>query len=196
MIYLSADWHLGHNKSFIYEPRGFMSAWENVYEIIRRCKQVLTPQDDLYLLGDTLMGHDNEEDKVIAYIAELPCRIHLIWGNHDTDRRKVLLSTLLNVVETLNHGTMFKYDKWHFLFSHYPTLTANYDDYEKPLKYRVWNLHGHTHDKNKFQFMDKGWQSYNVAVDAHNCYPVSIETIMDDIRGYYSKRGNEIDRVR
>ena len=152
MIYFSADWHLAHSRDFIYKPRGFNSTFENMFNIIHNCEEVLTPRDDLYLLGDILMGHGEDEDIAIRYIAQLPCRIHLIWGNHCTDRRKVLLSSLVNVVETLHCSTTIKYNKWSFLLSHYPTLTANYDDYEKPLKYRVWNLHGHTHDKNKLLY--------------------------------------------
>ena len=183
MIYLASDLHLFHNQSFIYEPRGFSSAQENVDTIMRNFHSVLTKDDELYILGDVLVGPNSDEG--LSYLTELPCNLHLLWGNHDTDRRKVLLSTLPNVVETLGCGSMLKYGKWSFLLSHYPTITANYDDYSKPLKMRVWNLYGHTHSNNKFEYMDKGLQSFNVAVDAHNCYPVSIEEIMNYIRLYY-----------
>ena len=185
MIYISSDLHLGHSKSFIYEPRGFQSAQENADTIFHRfANMILTEDDDLYLLGDNLVGRDS--DIYIEYLEALPGRLHLLWGNHDTDRRKEILSSLPNVVETLGCGTTLRYGKWHFLLSHYPTLTANYDDYDKPMRCRVWNLHGHTHSKNKFEFMNKGWQSYNVAVDAHNCYPVSMDQIIEDIKNFYS----------
>lgn len=175
--------HLGHDKSFIYEPRGFKTAKENAVIIYENLRRTVEPTDDLYILGDTLVGADSDE--YLSWLAEIPVRMHLLWGNHCTDRRKALLSTLPNVVETLGCGSMLKYGKWSFLLSHYPTITANYDDYSKPLKRRVWNLHGHTHSNNKFQYMDMGWQSYNVSVDAHNCCPVNIETIITDIRDYY-----------
>lgn len=187
MIYLCSDLHLFHDKTFIYEPRSFSSAQENVNTIISNFCSTLKEEDDLYILGDILVGPDS--DNGLHYLATIPGKLHLLWGNHDSDRRKGLLAALPNVVETLGCGTTLRYGKWHFLLSHYPTLTANYLDYDKPLRNRIWNLHGHTHDKNKFQFMDKGWQSYNVAVDAHDCCPVSIETIIDDIRDYYRHGG-------
>ena len=166
MIYLSSDLHLGHNKSFIYEPRGFQSAQQNVDAIFHRFNITLQEEDDLYLLGDNLVGPDS--DIYTNYLQALPCNLHLLWGNHDSDRRKGMLSKLPNVVETLGHGAILKYKKWRFLLTHYPCLTANYDDYNKPLRARLWNLHGHTHSQNSFEFMNKGWQSYNVSVDAHD----------------------------
>lgn len=183
MLYICSDLHLGHNKSFIYEPRNFNSMKENANTILNRFQEILTNEDDLYILGDILVGPDS--DMYLEYLEKIPGNLHLLWGNHDSDRRKELLSNLSNVVETLGCGTILKYKKWHFLLSHYPTLTANYDDYDKPLKARVWNLHGHTHSNNRFEFIDKGWQSYNVAVDAHYCYPVKIDNIIEDIKWYY-----------
>jgi calcineurin-like phosphoesterase family protein len=187
--WFSSDLHLGHDKDFIYEPRGFISAQENAETILDNFNYILRPGDDLYLLGDLLVGPDS--DDYLEYLASFPCNLHLLWGNHDTDRRKEMFKTLPNLVETLGCGAMIKLGKWHFLLSHYPTLTANYDDYDKPLKERIWNLHGHTHSKNCFEFMDKGWQSYNIAVDAHNCYPRCLDEILEDIRWYYLQRKHE-----
>ena len=51
---------------------------------------------------------------------------------------------------------------------------------------KLWNLHGHTHSKEKFEECG----SYNVAVDAHNCFPVSIEQIIKDF-GNYDKFKNQ-----
>ena len=114
MIYCCSDLHLGHDKSFIYEPRGFKSAEENAIAISKHFKEILTPEDDLYILGDTLVGPDSDE--YLPWLTEIPGRLHLLWGNHDSDRRKELLSNLPNVVETLGCGSMLKYNKWHFLF--------------------------------------------------------------------------------
>ena len=185
MLYVCSDLHLGHDKSFIYKPRNFSSMEENADTILDRFQETLTNEDDLYILGDTLVGPDS--DMYLEYLEKMPGNLHLLWGNHDSDRRKELLSNLPNVVETLGCGVMLKYKKWHFLLSHYPTLTANYDDYDKPLKARVWNLHGHTHSRDCFEFMRRGWQSYNIAVDAHNCYPISIDQIIEDIKMYYAQ---------
>jgi len=77
----------------------------------------------------------------------------------------------------LGAASFWKYGKKSFYLSHYPTLVANKDD-----KKFLWNLSGHTHSKNKFEYGQ--YHVYNVAVDAHNCYPVSIEEIIKDIKNY------------
>lgn len=182
-VFLSSDLHFCHSQPFLYEPRGFKNIEEHDRELVRRFNSTVGPQDDLYLLGD-LMLNDNE--KGLEYLSELNGKLHIVFGNHDTLRRQELYQELSNVVETLGYGAMIKSGKWFFLLTHWPTHTGNFDDADKPLKYRILNLHGHTHDCRKFQFMEQGWLSYNVAVDAHDCYPVDIENIKVDISHFYN----------
>ena len=63
--------------------------------------------------------------------------------------------------------------------SHFPSLTGNNDKF---LKQMTLNLFGHTHQKDKF--FNNNPYMYNVALDAHNCTPVSIEQIIKDIEEY------------
>ena len=75
------------------------------------------------------------------------------------------------------YADVYKYSKRkRFYLSHYPTIVSNYDDDKKT---PMWNLSGHTHFKSKFY--NDVFRIYNVGVDAHNCYPVSIEQIISDI---------------
>lgn len=171
MIYFSSDLHLGHNKDFVYKPRGFTTVYEMNATIIYNFHSVITPEDDLYLLGDTFLGDLSEG---INLFNQLPGRIHLIWGNHCTDNRKAAMAKSYNVVEVCGYATILKYHKYHFYLSHFPTATTNFDDYDKPLKARTLALSGHTHSKEEFE----PCYSYNVAVDAHDCFPVSIDTII------------------
>ena len=59
------------------------------------------------------------------------------------------------------------------------TLTSNLDG-GCSLKQRILNLFGHTHSKEKF-YQDNPTM-YNVALDAHNNTPVSIDQIIEDIK--------------
>ena len=177
MIYFSSDLHLNHNKSFIYEPRGFKNIYEMNNTIIKNFNSIITWEDDLYLLGDNFLG---ELESGISLFNQLPGKIHLIWGNHDTDNRKEVMSKCYNVVETIGYAGMIKYNKYHFYMSHFPTCTTNFDDYQKPLKQRTLCLAGHTHSKELFEPCG----SYNVAVDAHNCFPVSIDKIINDFNNW------------
>ena len=178
MIYLSSDLHFNHNKPFIYEPRGFKNVYEMNQTIIENFHKIITPEDDLYLLGDTMLG---PLDDGISLFHQLPGKIHLIWGNHCTDNRKLALVDSYNVVEVLGWASMLKVHHYNFYLSHFPTCTTNFDDYEKPLKQRTLCIAGHTHSKEIFEPCG----SYNVAVDAHNCYPVSIEQVIIDYIAKY-----------
>lgn len=179
MIYLSSDLHLNHNKPFIYEPRGFSSIEEMNQTIIKNFNEIITSEDDLYLLGDNFFG---ELESGIELFKQLSGKIHLVWGNHCTlNRQQAIKEQCNNVIEIVGYAGMLRYNKWHFYMSHFPTNTTNFDDWKKPLRQRILNLHGHTHSKEKFN----SFGSYNVAVDAHNCYPVSIDKIIEDFKNFY-----------
>lgn len=142
--------------------------------IIKNFNSIITEKDDLYLLGDNFLG---ELESGISLFNQLPGKIHLIWGNHCTDNRKIAMSQCHNVVEIIGFAGMLHYHKYHFYLSHYPTATTNFD-IKKPLKARILALGGHTHSKNLFEPCG----SYNVAIDAHNNMPVSIDEIIKDFK--------------
>ena len=182
-IWLTSDWHFNHNKPFVYEPRGFTNIEEMNEAIIKRHNSVVDYDDDVYCLGDCMLG-DNELG--LKCIKSLKGKIHIIRGNHCTNVRNELYKTCYNVVEVLGYANILKYGGYHFYLSHYPTLTSNYD-IDKPLKRRMISLCGHTHTKDKFQDMNKGL-IFHVELDAHNCYPILLDDIIEDIQSFLDKK--------
>lgn len=174
MIYFTADLHIGHDKDFIWEERGFSSVEEHDREILKRWNEVVKPEDTVYILGDLALGQDENEWDNIFY--DLNGNIFFIQGNHDTNRR-ISIYQARYIMNYLGVACFRKYGKKDFYLSHFPTLVSNEGD-----KKFLWNLSGHTHSKNKFEYGQ--YHVYNVAVDAHNCYPVSIEEIIKDIKNY------------
>ena len=170
MIYLSSDLHLNHNKSFVWQERGFSSVEEMNEEIIERFNSILTDDDDLYLLGDCCMGLNTVS---MPYLKAIKGNKHLIIGNHDSEAR---INEYRNreIFKTIEYGGRLKVGKKLYILSHYPMLVGNASN-EK-----VWNLHGHTHQKHKFGSVP---QCYHVGVDSHDCYPISLEQIHTDIQG-------------
>ena len=82
-IWLTSDWHFGHNQPFIWEARGFKSIEEMNEEIVKRHNNLVKEDDIVYALGDCAMGTiDN-----LKYIEKLNGRLIIIRGNHDTDKR-------------------------------------------------------------------------------------------------------------
>ena len=176
-IWLTSDWHFCHNQEFIYKPRGFDNIEEMNEAIVKNHNAVVAPDDDVYVLGDLMLG-DNEKAK--QYIEQLNGKIHIIRGNHCTDTRwNNIYSTIPNVVELCGWAEVIHYRKYHFYLSHFPTDTANYDD-NKELWARIISLSGHTHKQEKFH--NDNVMKYNVALDAHSNYPVLLDDIITDIK--------------
>lgn len=173
MIWFTSDLHFCHNREFLYELRGFSNIHDMNQTIIKNFNEVISWTDDLYILGD-LMLNDNVEG--MKCLERLPGNIHIIQGNHDTDTRLEMYSTCARVALE-GYATILKYGGYHFYLCHYPTCTANFD-LDKPLKNRLLCLAGHTHSKNLFEPCG----SYNVALDAHNNYPVPIDQIIQDFK--------------
>ena len=136
----------------------------------------MRPKDIVYHLGDVMLGADHEYG--LSCLRRLNGTIYVIKGNHDTDRRWEEYQTLDNVV-TLGLAYILKHEFGRCYLCHYPTETSCLENMT-PIKNHLINLHGHTHSTHRFKH-GKPYQ-YNVALDAHGCYPVSLEEVYEDIR--------------
>lgn len=181
MIYFTSDLHFGHDKEFIWKARGFNSLKEMEEAIVSRWNNIVQPDDVVYILGDVMLGLNQTASLDLLYSLNGTKRI--IAGNHDTANKLSLYGSVPNVA-CMGWATPYKFHpssgkQYHFYLSHYPTFTANFGDDNTNLSRIVVNLHGHTHNKDKF--FNNSPYMYNVGMDAHNCTPVSIDEIMDDI---------------
>ena len=175
MDYFTSDLHIGHDKPFLYEPRGFSSIEEHDTQILKRWNDIITNNDTVYILGDLCLGQNEKEWNRI--IKALYGNKVFIAGNHDT-KNKIIKYVSEYHLKYLGLTTIYKYNKkYTFYLSHYPTYTANFDDNKK---YPIINLFGHTHQKTNF--FNNNIYMYHVGLDSHNCMPVSIEQIIKDIK--------------
>lgn len=170
-IFFSSDLHYNHNKSFLYEPRGFTSIEEHDAAIIKNWNEVVSNNDIVYVLGDVMMG--NDYDLAQEKLRQLNGQLVILNGNHESDRKLNAYKELPNV-ELAGWAIKICYGKWHFYLSHFPTLVDNFDE-----KHKFYCLHGHTHDQNKYQFIKNC--CYNIALDAHNNTPVNIDQVKEDL---------------
>ena len=173
-IWFTSDLHFGHDKEFLYKPRGFNSITEHDETIISNFNSVVSNDDVLVILGDVMLG-DNSYG--IKCLNRLNGRKFIIRGNHDTDKRWAEYAESSNA-RLLDLVLVEKIRGYLCYLSHYPTATSNFDA-DKPLRQQLLNLSGHTHCKEKFNNLTG---SYNVAVDAHNNFPVEFNTIITDIK--------------
>lgn len=184
-IWLTSDLHLMHSKRFLFGPRGFETTEKMCEAIVKRWNSVVKKEDLIYNLGDIALS---DTEAAIPYLQQL--NGYQIWllGNHDTDNRvKRVLEECPNIhlLSSMHssYATVIKSDKWSFYLSHYPTLTGNNEPWRK-----VINLCGHSHTQDKWADWDK--MCYHVEMDAHNCYPVNLEQIKEDI---WNKRVEELN---
>ncbi len=172
-IYFTGDTHFNHDKDFIWQPRGFQNVEKMNETIIKNWNDVITDNDEVYHLGDFFLGEQSEINKILH---RLKGKIHLIIGNHDTDSRIEFYKNHPKIIE-IAYATRLKIANKTLMLSHYPMLTANYDD--KPKK-AVYCLHGHIHSKEK-HFDDLPYL-YNVGCDAQNCKPRLAEDVIEEIK--------------
>jgi len=183
-IFFTSDTHFCHQPSFLWEPRGFANVEEMNEAIVENWNKVVKPHDMVIHLGDIML---NDNKRGLECFKRLNGQISITWGNHDSDARKALLVALPNVI-SLGYAHVFKYKKLSIYMSHYPTLTANYD--EKHFSQHVLSLHGHTHQRTNWLDLKNPFL-YHVGLDSHNNTPVHIDEVITDIR----QRWNEIGQL-
>ena len=175
-IYFTSDTHFGHDKDFLWSPRGYNNIYEHDKDIIKKWNNIVSYDDEVYHLGDVMLG---DNDYGLSCIKQLNGKLHIIRGNHDSNTRIELYKNCFNVVE-VTEGKYFKWNKYNFYLSHYPTLTSNHDA-DKPLKARTISLCGHSHITDPYYDWDKGL-IYHVELDTNNCYPILIDDIIAGIK--------------
>ena len=173
-IWLTSDLHLGHDRQFIWGPRGFNSVEEMNEAIVSRWNERVAPEDDVYILGDLMLG---ENEIGINYLRQLNGRIHVVLGNHDTPTRQAIYLEMPNIVE-VEWAIMLNYKKYHFFMTHFPCMTGNLE--KETLRQMTLNLYAHTHQKTNF-YEDRPYM-YHVGCDSHNCCPVLLDDIIQEMK--------------
>jgi calcineurin-like phosphoesterase family protein len=80
-IKINSDFHYGHDRDFLYGPRGFSSGKEHSDWIDEQIAS-LDPNDLLICLGDVGLGIGAAP--IIDFIERIPCETLLVWGNHNS----------------------------------------------------------------------------------------------------------------
>ena len=82
-IFIVSDLHLAHSKDFIYGARGFENVEDMNETIIRKWNEIVDEEDDVYVLGDLVMGPEVN----LQMLRRLKGRLHIVRGNHDVGSR-------------------------------------------------------------------------------------------------------------
>jgi calcineurin-like phosphoesterase family protein len=185
-IWFTSDLHMSHAKEFLYGPRNFSNEKEMNEAIVENWNSVVQAGDTVYNLGDMAM---NDISSAIPYLNMLNGTQYWLLGNHDTDNKveRILKSCWKISVPSHTYAHIIKEGGMSIYMSHYPTLTANFD--EKHFSRHVLSLHGHTHQTTNWLDLTNPFL-YHVGLDSHDMKPVNLDEIIADIRNRWNELGN------
>ena len=171
MIYFTADQHFGHANIIKHSNRPFANADEMDAALINNWNATVTPEDDVYILGDLTLRPAAEAHR---YLIRLNGKKYLIRGNHDKFAQNAGFDRYMSDLEWIKDYEMLEVDGRCFVLFHYPILEwANY--YRGSI-----HLYGHVHNSAISAELLKGLKglAFNVGVDQCGFCPVSIDTIV------------------
>jgi calcineurin-like phosphoesterase family protein len=166
MTYFIADAHLGHMGIITYCGRPFASAEEQDALILKNWNETVTPDDDVYIIGDLMVP---TEAGPASYLEKLNGRLHLLIGNHDEEwYDESYRHYFVEVADALR----VEIEGYTTYLCHYPT-----PDFEGDL-----HIFGHMHANYKdgdFQRLVAASRfALNAAVELNDYRPVTIEQMI------------------
>ena len=157
-VWLTSDWHFGHTGITDRFRKQFASMEHMEDEILYATLGMVTKRDVLICVGD--MAFDK---RGLDKLKELPCRMILVRGNHDT-------------LKTEDYMEVF--DEIHGAYRYKGTFITHIPIHETEL-YRGENIHGHCHrgGPRELQHGENWRQYYNAIVEYNNYQPVTFDHI-------------------
>lgn len=168
-IFYTADLHLGHQNIIRFCDRPFADIEEMNHVIITNMHARVTPEDDLYILGDVGYRADNPE----YLVSQLPGKKHLIIGNHDKNIRKKEICD--KYFESVDQYKEISDNGRRVILFHYPIVSWN------GMFRGSYHLYGHIHnrfDNPACEELAKMDHAFNVGVDLHNFFPVTLDELI------------------
>lgn len=95
-VFFISDLHIGHNRDFIYGPRGFTSVQQHDETLIQRWNEIVPPDGVVFHLGDMVLN-DPEGARFMELTRRLTFgTLYCLWGNHPSGQKQVYLKALRN----------------------------------------------------------------------------------------------------
>ena len=136
MIWITSDFHFGHEKDFLWQPRGFLSWQEHAEEVIKNFNSVVKPDDVVYVLGDCVLKNDAFG---VECLKRLNGKKYLAFGNHDSGAR-IERYQEEGIFLDIQYGYRLRESKFTFWLQHYPAMMGNYKD-KSPTIWQVILIH-------------------------------------------------------
>lgn len=164
MKFFTSDNHFNHKNIIEYESRPFANVALMDETMIRNWNDRVGDKDEVYILGDFLLGNGKIANKILE---QLKGRKYLIKGNHDSFLKYKDFDR--SHFEWIKDYHVIKQDKRKIVLFHYPIQRW------ESCHYGSIHLYGHIHS-NKLQCQPKN--AYNVGVDANDFEPKTLEDLI------------------
>lgn len=181
MLWFTSDWHLGHNREFIYKSRGFNNIQEHDAAVIENVRKYVKDDDVLYNLGDFCFSDYRPSFELVK---GLLFKKILIIGNHDPSNK---LNKMISnkVFDEIKWGDGITHNKLVYQMTHIPLALEK----QNLLRYRpIINICGHTHSTEKFD----EYGHINVCLDAWGMRPVSFDEIVEITEQNFKNKREEL----
>ena len=172
-IYITSDFHLGHQKDFVWEARGYANPNEHTKGIVSITNEIVRPNDVLIFLGDWCLN--TTIDQFNETLDMFKCQnIYALWGNHNNPHEKGVYKKLVgDKFETypFKYKNMTYYGYYmeailngqYCVLCHYPIWIWN------EMAHGAWMLCGHSHygfpstqaESDYGKILDLGWDGHN-----------------------------------
>jgi calcineurin-like phosphoesterase family protein len=176
-IWFTSDWHINHNRPFIYGARGFKNIKEHD-EFIRDTFLSLVDENDIvFHMGDLFFDTVEASSKFYKSINVAP--FHCIIGNHDRALNSLIDSGEYKQSLGVLKDISIQYDdtRESITLCHYPMLSWNKSHYG------AWNLCGHSHGSLPDSLPDfKLGKRLDVCVDVALKYNKTFMFTFEDIK--------------
>lgn len=146
MNYFISDLHINHRNILTYDGRPFRTVEENNITIMDNWNQTVTPNDNVYILGDIGFGDPN---MLAEYYRSLNGIKHLIRGNHDTPNIMDHPAMAGVFAEICDYKELYINPNLSVVLCHYPIVCF------KNSFYGWIHLYGHVHNNTDWKIVER-----------------------------------------
>ena len=170
MNYYIADSHFGHTNVIKFDERPFADVEEMDRVMIKRWNEVVSDDDDVYIVGDFCCRSEHPVD---WYLAQLLGRKHLIVGNHDWPT--VQDEKTMALFDSVDSMMMVEDCGRKIVLCHYP-MTEWFGSRKKS----AWHVYGHIHNQRSktYEFMRTVDRALNAGAPIVDYRPVSFTKLV------------------
>ena len=187
-VFVSSDIHLNHRNIISYcsgrrrpnVANGTPVSDDEIHYmnemIISNWNNTITPEDEVFILGDVAMGII---EKGIPLIRRMNGKKYLVAGNHDVKLRKYVRERMFGAEDLFVWvKDYFEYSYTHnekrhrIIMSHFPMAHWNMQSKESI------HLHGHLHSESSKKHINE-YKIMDVGMDGNNLVPYKLDDVID-----------------